>query len=289
MKPAAFAYYRPESRAEALELLAGFGDEAKVLAGGQSLVAAMNMRLARPARLVDINRIGENGFGIAGDELAVDMLARQSDLERSALVAEKVSLLARSLPFVGHWQTRSRGTVCGSLAHADPSAELPVVATALRARIECVSTRGSRDVDAEGFFVSHFTTALEPDELLAHVIFPIRRGRDGYAFEEFAERHGDYAIASAACALRLRDDETVEELRLVLGGVDERPFVVAAEDLAGRRLDEDAIETVAARAGRDIDPPGDLRGSAAYRHHLATTLSRRAIRAAMLDVHKERS
>ncbi|HYZ15623.1 MAG TPA: FAD binding domain-containing protein, partial [Candidatus Acidoferrum sp.] len=289
MKPARFAYYRPESAAEALQVLAEFGDEAKVLAGGQSLVAAMNMRLARPERLVDINRIGQDGVWIEGDDLVVNTLTRQADVERDALVTERVPLLARALPFVGHWQTRSRGTVCGSLAHADPSAELPVVATALRASLRCVSTRGSRRVDADAFFLSHFTTALEPGELLAQIAFPLRRPREGYAFEEFAERHGDYAIASAACALRLRDDHSVEELRIVLGGVDERPFVVAADDVAGRALDDGAIETLAARAGSDIDPIGDLRGTADYRRNLATTLARRALRAASLDAHKERS
>lgn len=289
MKPARFAYHRPASQGEALRVLAEFGDEAKVLAGGQSLVAAMNMRLARPARLVDINRIGQDGLWIEDERLVVNTLTRQADVESSALVAERVPLLARALPFVGHWQTRSRGTVCGSLAHADPSAELPVVATALRATMACVSERGSRNVDADTFFVSHFTTALEPDELLGQVLFPVRAGHAGYAFEEFAERHGDYAIASAACMVRLRDDDAVEEVRLVLGGVAERPFVVTSGDVSGRRLDGEAFETLALRAGSEIDPIGDLRGTADYRRNLATTLARRALRAASLDASKERS
>ncbi|MEA2687401.1 MAG: aerobic carbon-monoxide dehydrogenase medium subunit [Candidatus Eremiobacteraeota bacterium] len=289
MKPAPFAYHRPESRDEALDLLAEHADGAKVLAGGQSLVAAMNMRLARPARVVDINRIGEDTFAQDGDAFAVSALVRQSDLERSPAVRDAVPLLHEALPFVGHAQTRSRGTLCGSLAHADPSAELPVVATALGARMECGSRRGTRTVAADEFFVASFTTALEPDELLARALFPPRAARTGYAFAEFAERHGDYAIASAAAVLRLREDGAVDELRLVLGGVSDRPFVVDAHACAGRPLGGEAIETLAERAGRDIDPHSDLRGSAAYRRQLASVLSRRVLAAASLDARKEGS
>jgi len=287
VKPAAFAYHRPATRAEALEVLATHGDEAKVLAGGQSLVPAMNMRFARPARLVDVNRLDESTLALDGDELAVGALVRQSDVLSGALVREHVPLLARALPFVGHWQTRSRGTLCGSLAHADPSAELPVVAATLGARLECASRRGTRTLDAAAFFVAHFTTALEPDELLVRARFPVRRGRDGYAFDEFAERHGDFAIVSAACALRLRDDDALDALRLVLGGVGDVPVVLGTAEHVGRTLDAAAIDALAARAAREIEPFGDHRASAAYRRQLAGVLARRVLRAALHDARGE--
>jgi len=289
VKPGAFAYHRPANRDEALHALGEFGEDAKVLAGGQSLVAAMNMRLARPARIVDINRIGEEQFAVDGDAFAVAALARQADLERSPAVRDAVPLLAAALPFVGHAQTRSRGTLCGSLAHADPSAELPVVATALGARVECSSLRGTRVVDAADFFVAGFTTALAADELLTRALFPLRAARTGYAFEEFAERHGDYAIVSAAAVVALRDDAIADDVRLVLGGVADAPFVVDTAVAAGAALDDDAVEALAQRAGRDIAPHADLRGSAAYRRALATVLARRVLRAAALDARKERS
>lgn len=289
MKPAPFAYHCPADRAEALQVLAEFGEDAKVLAGGQSLVPAMNMRLARPLRLVDINSIGEETFAADGETFVVGALARQADLERSPSVRAAVPLLAAALPFVGHAQTRSRGTLCGSLAHADPSAELPVVATALGARLECSAVRGTRQVDAAEFFVSSFTTALEPDELLTRAFFPLRAARTGYAFDEFAERHGDYAIVSAAAVVRLRVDHACDEIRLVLGGVADRPFVVDTASAAGRRLDDETLDALAQRAGRDIDPHSDLRGSAAYRRRLATVLASRVLRAALSDAGTERS
>lgn len=288
MKPAAFAYHQPATRAEALDVLGEYGEEAKVLAGGQSLVPAMNMRFARPARLVDVNRLDELTLAVEGDALAVGALVRQNDVLGSALVRERVPLLAYALPFVGHWQTRSRGTLCGSLAHADPSAELPVVATALDATIACASRGGERVLGAAQFFVSHFTTALAPDELVVGARFPVRQGRDGYAFDEFAERHGDFAIVSAACTLRLaKGDDTLAALRLVIGGVGEVPAVIDTTGHLGRPLDDEAVASLAARAERDVDPFGDHRASAAYRRHLAGVLARRVLRAAAHDVRKE--
>jgi CO/xanthine dehydrogenase FAD-binding subunit len=288
VKPAAFAYHRPATRAEALDVLGEYGEEAKVLAGGQSLVPAMNMRLARPARLVDVNRLDELTLAVDGDALAVGALVRQNDVLTSALVRDRVPLLAHALPFVGHWQTRSRGTLCGSLAHADPSAELPVVASALDATIECASRAGVRVLGAAAFFVAHFTTALAPDELVVRARFPIRHGRDGYAFDEFAERHGDFAIVSAACALRLADgDDTLAALRLVIGGVGEVPFVLDVTEHVGRRLDDEAVTSLADRAGHDIEPFGDHRASAEYRRNLASVLARRVLRAAAHDARKE--
>ena len=289
MKPAPFAYDRPADRDETLRVLAEFGEDAKVLAGGQSLVPAMNMRLARPARLVDINQIGEATFAADGETFAIGALARQADLERSTAVRDAVPLLAAALPFVGHAQTRSRGTLCGSLAHADPSAELPVVASALDARLECSAVRGTRFVEAAEFFVSSFTTALEPDELLTRALFPLRAAHTGYAFDEFAERHGDYAIVSAAAVVRLHQDGRAEQVRLVLGGVSDRPFVVDTAGTAGGSLDDDTLEALAQRAGQQIDPHGDLRGTAAYRRRLAVVLARRVLRAASRDARKERS
>ncbi len=282
MKPARFDYYRPETVDEALSLLRELGSEAKVLAGGQSLVPVMNMRLAAPTAVIDINALTElDAFGWDAGELQVGALVRQAALERAPTVRQRTSLLAAALPFVGHRQTRSRGTLCGSLAHADPSAELPLVMVALGGELDVRSQSGRRSIPASTFFQSYFTTELEAEELVVAARLPADSGRRRYAFEEFAQRHGDFALASAACAVECDDTGKLSYATLVLGGVDERPFVVDTADLVGRLPEDEMIATACERAAIGCDPPSDHHASAAYRRQLARTLAGRVLRRAL--------
>jgi carbon-monoxide dehydrogenase medium subunit len=276
MKPAAFSYDRPRSVDEAVSLLAKHED-AKILAGGQSLVPLMSMRLARPAAIVDINGIDElRTMRSSGGYVHIGAAVRQSEAARSG-----VPLIVRALPYVGHWQTRNRGTVCGSLAHADPSAELAVVAVALQAQIEARSPRGTRRIAADAFFASLFTTALEPDEMVTAASFSQALPGWGFAFEEFAERHGDFAIVATACAASVARDGSIVSLRLALGGVSDRPVVCETADAIGRRLTATDAEELCAREAAKLDPPSDRRGSAAYRRRLACAQMQRALLGAL--------
>ena len=273
MKPAPFAYVRAESVEQALETLREHGGEAKPLAGGQSLVPALNMRLARPSVLVDLNRIeGLDAIGEENGVLQVGALVRQAAAARSPLVRAACPLLAESLPFVGHFVTRNRGTIGGSIAHADAAAELPLALVALGGGV--VTPR--RTIPAETFFVTHFTTALEADELVIATSWPRRCPGEGCAFEEFTFRHGDFALASAACVLHVEDGRVVNA-RLAVGSVTERPQLLDVRPLVGAAVDpEVALETGAA-AGAAVDPPGNLHGSPEYLRQLVATLVRRAV------------
>ena len=208
MKPAPFEYERPESLGEALHLLARHGDEGKILAGGQSLIPVMNFRLAQPAVLIDVNRLGELDFVRAGDDggLRIGALVRQARLEREALVAERAPLLAEAVPWVAHPQIRNRGTVGGSIAHADPAAELPAVMVALDARFRLARESGERWVSAAEFFGGLFATALAPEELLVEIALPAWPARHGACFSEVARRHGDYAMAGVAAVVACGED-----------------------------------------------------------------------------------
>ena len=244
MKPAPFAYVAPRSLAEALELLAHHGDAAKVLAGGQSLLPVLNFRLAQPAVLVDVNRVPELDFltATADGGLAMGALTRQSRLEREPLVAERAPLLAEAVHHIAHPQIRSRGTVGGSLAHADPAAELPALSLALGARLRLVREAGERWVDAADFYTGLFSTALEPDELLAEVVWPALPPGSGWAFEEEARRHGDYAMVGVAAVVTLDAGGVCSDARLVYLSVADGPFpaTAAAAVLVGQRLGEGA-------------------------------------------------
>jgi CO/xanthine dehydrogenase FAD-binding subunit len=282
MKPAPFDYVCPETLEEALSILSEFGEDAKVLAGGQSLVPTMNMRLARPAMIVDINRLprladirSHNG------SIHIGALVRQADAEREQRIPQAIPLLALALPHVGHRQTRNRGTICGSLAHADPSAEVPLVAVAVNAQIEAQSSRGARRIAADAFFDSFFTTTLAADELVTAATFPAHSEGCGYAFEEFALRHGDFAIVATACAVRIDADGKTDTLSIVLGGVGERPYRCDTDAWLGRALTADAIEDLAQTASARIDPPSDLRGTAKYRRWLAQGQIRRTLSRAL--------
>ena len=280
MKPPRFEYHDPQSVDETLALLAEYGDEAKVLAGGQSLVPLMNFRLARPERIVDINNVGGlDGLRADGSELRVGALVRQSALERSADVASHVPLLTQAVRLVGHVQIRNRGTVGGSVVHADPAAELPAALTALDARFHVRSTRGERIVDARDLFVTHLTTSLEPDELLTEIVVPLPAPRTGAAFVEFARRHGDFALGGAAVLLTRANDGSVDRASLALLAAAPTPLRVPAAErsLDGRVPDDEAAREAAALAVADIDPTGDIHGSSDYRRGLIEALVRRAI------------
>jgi len=219
VKPVPLEYRRVESVEEAVSALAEGGPEAKVLAGGQSFVPMLNMRIARPTLLVDVNRVpGLDGIATENGHLRVGAMCRQRALERSALARERCPLLASCLPFVGHVATRNRGTVGGSIAHADAAAELPLALVALGGSAVAESPGGRRTIPADDLFVSYFTTALEPDELLVETVWPAARPGEGFAFEELALRHGDYALSMAACVLRV-EGGVVAEVRLVVGAV----------------------------------------------------------------------
>lgn len=269
MKPAPFGYLAPRSATEACRVLAECGDDAKVLAGGQSLVPLLNLRLAQPRYLVDINRCQDlSAVGESGEELVVGALVRQRDAEASSAVRRACPLLADALAWVGHVPTRCRGTVCGSIAHADPSAEIPTVLAALGGSVRLRSVRGERRLAAEAFFRGYLTTAIEPDELLVEACFPRLPAGTGVAFEEIARRHGDFAIAAVACAA-LPDGS----FRLGLGGVAPGPLRPHQAESALAAGDLEAAARLAAEAA---DPGDDLHASADYRRAMAAALVRRA-------------
>jgi carbon-monoxide dehydrogenase medium subunit len=282
MKPAAFDYQAPDSLDAALALLAERGGDAKVLAGGQSLIPVMSFRLAQPAFLVDLNRIGELAFvrKTADGGLSVGAMTRQRRLERDPLVKEIAPLLAEAVPFIAHPQIRNRGTLGGSLAHADPAAELPALMVALGARLRLRRTGGERWVEAREFFAGLFTTALAPEEILTEVEIPPLPLRTGWSFMEVARRRGDYAQVGLAALVTLAEDGRCREARLVFLSVGDRPVEAtqAAGLLAGERLTPEVIAAAADKASRDEMSPGsDVHASAAFKRHLAGVLVKRAV------------
>lgn len=281
MKPAPFDYHRPASVDEALALLAEHGYDAKLLAGGQSLVPAMNFRLAQPAVLIDLNRIpGLDGMEEADGRLRIGAMTRQAAAERSPLIAARAPLLGETLPYVAHAQIRNRGTVGGSIAHADPAGEIGAVMLALDARFQLRGPNGTRAVPAAEFFTGLFGTALEAEEMLVEVEVPTAAPRTGWAFDEVSRRHGDYALAGLAAAVEVDDAGRCTAARLAFLGVSDAPMLAreAAATLVGQAPTEDAIRAAAdAASRRDIDPPGDIHASPAYRRHLAGVLVRRVL------------
>jgi CO/xanthine dehydrogenase FAD-binding subunit len=283
LKPPAFAYHDPSSVEEVLDLLAEHGDEGKVLAGGQSLVPLLNFRLAHPEHLIDLNRVGELA-GIVREEgvLRIGALTRQSTMERSRLVAENWPLLIEALSYVAHAQIRNRGTVGGSVAHADPAAELPVGFLTLDATVRARSRRGEREIPIGRFFVTHLTTALEPDELLVGIDVPPLPARTGYSFTEFARRHGDFALGGASVLLSADEGGTCRSAAIGLLGAAPTPLRASAaeESLVGCELGEADAEAAAAAAVEGIEPTGDIHGSSEYRRGLIEVMVRRGITAA---------
>jgi aerobic carbon-monoxide dehydrogenase medium subunit len=284
VKPAAFDYHRPTSAAEAVELLAEFGDGAKLLAGGQSLVPMLALRLAAFDRLIDIGRIAElRGIERSGGSVRIGAATTQAAIGRSPLAAEAIPLLARATALIGHFQIRNRGTIGGSVAHADPAAEYPAVALALGAEFEVLSTAGRRVVPAAEFFTGLWTTALEDEDLMTAVTVPVWEGRCGFAIEEFARRHGDFAIAGAAIALQLDGDYRIRRCHIGLLGLGMTPERApeAEAALSGSHVDEvDADEIGRLAMARLESIPTDLHGSAQYRRQVGAAVVAKAWRAA---------
>jgi len=285
VKPAPFAYHAPRSLEDAVATLAQHGADARVLAGGQSLVRLMNARQVTPSVLVDINRIpGLDGIEATNGSLRIGALVRQRASVQSPVVAAEAPLLAEAGAQVGHEPVRKRGTVVGSIAFADPSAELPAALLAADGEAVALGPGGERVIAADELFAGPFATTLRPDELLREVRVPRAGGaRSGYAFEEVARRHGDLPVCGAAAVLRLDDGGRVAHARIALCGVDERPVRArAAEDLlTGEQPGEEAFAEAAARAAADVHPRADAHGSVAYRRHLAGVLTRRSLRRAL--------
>lgn len=284
MKPAPFEYLAPDSLDAALDLLAHRGGEAKLLAGGQSLIPVMNFRLAQPSLLVDLNRLSDLDY-IREDAggLRIGAMTRQRKLEGDLLVKRLAPLLREAVPFIAHPQIRNRGTVGGSLAHADPAAELPAVAVALNARFRLQRAGSERWVEARDFFSGLFTTVLEPDEMLVEIVLPIPPPQTGWAFLEVARRHGDYAQVGIAAWISLDGHNRCQEARLVYLSVGDGPVEAreAARMLVGTDLSEKVIAAAADKASREeMDPTGDIHASADFKRHLARVLTGRALRRA---------
>lgn len=280
MKPAPFELYRAHSAREALTLLAEHGDNAKLLAGGQSLIPAMNFRLARPAVLVDLNDAADlAGIATTRGAVRIGAMTRQRSIERSDTVATNLPLLAEAMPWVAHTQIRTRGTVGGSIAHADPAAELPAVFVALRARYLVQSRDGERWLNADSFSTGLFATELRAGELLSSIEVPLAQPRTGYAFIEMARRHGDFALAGVACSITLEASGQCSAARVSLFGIGDGPVLseAVAGTLAGSVPDEAVIREAAAAVESEIDPPSDIHASATYRKHLSVVLTRRAL------------
>ena len=284
MKPAPFEYHAPDSAKGAVDLLAELGDGAKVIAGGQSLVPVLAMRLAVFDHLIDVRRISAlRGIEERGEFVWIGAATSQAEIGRSELIARRVPLLSRATPLIGHFQIRNRGTIGGSLAHADAAAEYPAVALALDATVEALSPRGQREIPAAEFFTGIWTTALEPDELLTGVSFPaaagIQGGRQGFAIEEFARRPGDFAVAGAAVAVGLDPGGRVSASGIGLFGLG--PVVLRAASAEAAVVGITASDSDPAEVGRaavaDLDAvPSDLHGSAGYRKKVGAAMVARA-------------
>jgi len=275
-------YEAPATAAEAVDLLAEHQDDASVLAGGQSLIPLLALRLARPAVLIDINGLSElSRVSVTDGQVAIGAMTREYVAEESEMIADTVPLLAAALPLIGHEAIRSRGTIGGSLAHADPAAELPAVALALDAELVVRSRSGDRVVPAAEWFEGYLATSRRPDEILVEVRFPTAGPGTGAAFQEVARRHGDFAIVGLAASLTLTDD-AISDARLAFAGIADVPIRAAdAEDLlVGERPSAELFEEAARRATDGIDPPADLNGSSEYRKKVAATLVRRGLQAA---------
>ena len=284
MKPAPFEYHAPESVKEAVDLLAELGDGAKLIAGGQSLVPVLALRLAVFDHLIDIRRITAlRGIEERADRVWIGAATTEAEIGRSALIARRVPLLSRATPLIGHFQIRNRGTIGGSLAHADAAAEYPAVALALDATIEARSPRGQREIPAAQFFTGIWTTALEPDELLTGVSFPaavdVRGGRQGFAIEEFARRPGDFAVAGAAVTVGLDPDGRVSASGIGLFGLGPTAARAAAAETAVAGIAASDIDPaeVGRAAVADLDAvPSDLHGTASYRKKVGAAMVARA-------------
>lgn len=279
MKPAAFDYFRPSSLEDALEQLAAAGESAKVIAGGQSLGPMLNMRLATPSGLIDLNDLTELAYiREVGDALEIGALTRHDQIAESKLVQARCPLLAQAAKTIGHYAIRQRGTIGGSLAHADPAAQFPLIATTLNAKIEIVKIGGQRSLPASAFFQSVMATALAPDEIIRCVRFSKAAENEGTSFQLFNRRHGDYAIVAVAATVAL-DGDRVSRVRVGLSGVSAIPQVWddVVRPFAGRMANAAWAAEVALAVRAAVSPEDDQRISAVYRKELTQTLVERAL------------
>jgi aerobic carbon-monoxide dehydrogenase medium subunit len=290
VKPAPFEYHAPSTAAEAVRLLAELGEGAKVLAGGQSLIPMLSLRLAVFDHLVDIGRVRElAGIERRNGSLWIGAGTTDAAVGASVEVAKAVPLLARATPLIGHFQIRSRGTLGGSIAHADPAAEYPAVALALDASMEVASARGRRTIAAGEFFEGLWTTSMQPDELLVGVSFPVWTGRCGFAVEEFARRHGDFAIAGATLGVELDGDDRVRRCAIGLIGLGATPERARAAEraIAGRTVADVDARELGRLAMADLESvSSDLHGSAAYRKRVGGEMVARAWTAAAAEARR---
>jgi len=281
MKPAPFRYVAASSLAEALVLKARYGEEARFLAGGQSLIPAMNFRLARPAVLIDINGLTELASidRSMAQAIRLGALTRYCAMEKDAGFLEACPLFADALPHIAHPQIRNRGTIGGNFCHAAPASDLAAVAVAMQARMCIKSSRGERELAAVDFFVAPLTTALKDEEMLLEIAFPVPRPRSGAAFMEVARRRGDFALAGVAAIVSLDEDDRCSGIRLVFCGVGETPVdaSTSVSSLIGQRCTDKAIAGAAADVRRMVAPAGNIHASAEYQRHIAEILTRRAI------------
>jgi len=279
LKPAPFEYRRPREVSEVLALLREIGDDGKILAGGQSLMPMMNFRLAQPAHLIDINFVeGLDYIRSENGAVKIGCLARQARALDDALIRQRSPLIAAALAHVGYEQTRNRGTICGSLAHADPAAELPATLLALDGSVTVASARGNREIPAQKFFQSYLSTALGADEMVVETSIPEQPPNSGSSFVEFARRFGDFAIVGVATTMVLEKDR-IADARIALTGVADKPWRERGveERLIGQRASVELFAGVAHDLGGAIDPGSDIHASAKYRRSLAEVLTRRAL------------
>lgn len=285
MKPPKFEYYAPETTAEATELLRQNGAEAKVLAGGQSLMPLLNMRLVRPQVIVDINGVRDLEYTSATPDggLVIGALTRQRSLEQDPLVGERFPIIPLAMSHLGHVQIRNRGTIGGSLAHADPAAELPALALALDAQVILTSNGNQRTVEARDFFLAPLTVIMEPEELLTEIRIPPLHGDWRWGFQEVCRRDGDFALVGAAILLRLDQDGACAECRLSMFGVAPTPVRLAEveEMLAGQRLDNQLLAQAGQMAAQTLEPESDIHASAAYRKEVGGVVARRTLALAL--------
>lgn len=287
MKMPAFAYHRPASLDEAIALLSEFDGDCKVLAGGQSLLPVMALRLSSPSHIIDIGKIeGNDQIVETGGAIKIGCRVTHATLESSALVAAKVPVLAAAMPLVGHRAIRNRGTVCGSLAHADPAAELPAVARALGATFSARSASGSREIDAEDFFTGFLSTALKEDELLTAVQFPDFPPNAGASIKELSRRHGDFALVGVVAAIHVGPGSIIDDASLVYFGVGSKPIRVDKAELAiiGKPANDATFAIAAEVAAAELDPPTDNHASGAYRSHAAGVLTAQALAEAATQI-----
>jgi carbon-monoxide dehydrogenase medium subunit len=285
MKPAPFEYYAPDSLEQALDLMSQHAGEGKILAGGQSLVPAMNFRVAQPSVLIDLNRVGELSYiREDGNVIRVGSMARERHLEFDASIAKHIPLLTEATPFIAHPQIRNRGTIGGSIVNADPAAELPVLMLALGARLKARNVSGERWIDAQDFFAGMFTTTLAPEEILVEIELPFMPLRTGWSFMEVAPRSGDYALMGVAVLVTLDDTGNCHQAKLVYLNAGDGPVDAkeAAKILLGEKLDDKLIEASAAiTSEQEITPFGNMHASPEFQRHLANVLTKKALKQAL--------